>query len=155
MWTEPDWRYQFSTWLSAIDSGFLHFVQSRSYTNRTCARNVQYPLLFVVFAVTPFMALVLTTNTPSPPLFFPPLFSILAPLSTWNVLWHLWNGDPGVWQASPVETQRHEKEGQALLALRAACTYCTFIQIAHINCNLDVGFGWFPFRLFFVCFIPT
>lgn len=116
---------------------------------------MQYPLLFVVFAVTPFMALVLTTNTPSPPLFFPPLFSILAPLSTWHVLWHLWNGDPGVWQASPVETQRHEKEGQALLALRAACTYCTFIQIAHINCNLDVGFGWFPFRLFFVCFIPT
>ncbi len=41
-----------------------------------------------------------------------------------------------------METQRHEKEGQALLALRAACTYCTFIQIAHNNCNLDVGF-WF------------
>lgn len=94
-----------------------------------------------------FKALVLTTKQPpplppSPPLFSPPLFSILAPLSTWNVLWHLWNGDPGVWQASPVETQRHEKEGQALLTLRAACTYCTFIQIAHNNCNLDVGF-WF------------
>lgn len=109
------------------------------------------------FCRDPFMALVLTTNTPppplppSPPLFSPPLFSILAPLSTWNVLWHLWNGDPGVWQASPVETQRHEKEGQALLALRAACTYCTFIQIAHNNCNLDIGFGWFPFLLFFCC----
>lgn len=89
---------------------------------------------------------------PSPPLFSPPLFSILAPLSTWHVLWHLWNGDPGVWQASPVETQRHEKEGQALLALRAACTYCTFIQIAH-NCNVDLAFGWFPFLLFlFVLF---
>lgn len=87
---------------------------------------------------------------PSPPLFSPPLFSILAPLSTWNVLWHLWNGDPGVWQASPVETQRHEKEGQALLALRAACTYCTFIQIAHNNCNLDVGLlVYFLFFCFF------
>lgn len=88
-----------------------------------------------------------------PPLFSPPLFSILAPLSTWNVLWHLWNGDPGVWQASPVETQRHEKEGQALLALRAACIYCTFIQIAHNNCNLDVGFGLFPSLLFFLLFV--
>lgn len=80
-----------------------------------------------------------------------------APLSTWNVLWHLWNGDPGVWQASPVETQRHEKESQALLAPRAACTYCTFIQIAHSNCNLDLDFLFlllclFPFPLLFRLF---
>lgn len=117
---------------------------------------MQYPLLLVIFAVTQCFG----ANhehpppLPSPPLFSPPLFSILAPLSTWNVLWHLWNADPGVWQASPVETQRHEKEGQALLALRAACTYCTFIQIAHNNCNLDVGFGFFPFLLFFFMFYP-
>lgn len=59
-------------------------------------------------------------SLPLPPLFSPPLFSLPAPLSTWNVLWHLWNGDPGVWQASPVETQRHEKEGQALLATQSS-----------------------------------
>lgn len=134
------------------------------YTNATVARNVQYPLLLVIFAVTLFMAFGAnheqTPPHPSHPptlpsfVFSPPLFSILAPLSTWNVLWHLWNGDPGVWQASPVETQRHEKEGQALLALRAACTYCTFIQIAHDNCNLDVGFWFISFSSdFFFCFV--
>lgn len=49
-----------------------------------------------------------------------------------------------------METQRHEKEGQALLALRAACAYCTFIQIAHDNCNLDVGFWFISFSSVFL-----
>lgn len=49
-----------------------------------------------------------------------------------------------------METQRHEKEGQALLAVRAACLYCTFIQIAHGNCYLDVDFG---LSCFFLCFL--
>lgn len=31
--------------------------------------------------------------------------------------------------------------------------YCTFIQIAHDNCNLAVGFGCFPFLLPFVLFL--
>lgn len=56
-----------------------------------------------------------------------------------------------------METQRHEKEGQALLALRAACIFCTFIQIAHDNCNLDVGFWFISFFLlvsFLFLFFP-
>lgn len=52
-----------------------------------------------------------------------------------------------------METQRHEKEGQALLALRAACIYCTFIQIAHDNCNLDVGLGFISFTSVFFFFV--
>ena len=77
--------------------------------------------------------------------FSPPLFSNLASLSAWNVLWHLWNGDPGVWQASPVETQRHEKEGQALLALKISM---------HILYIYPHSTGQLSFRCRFWLFLP-
>lgn len=133
--------------LSVFDTTHLSFCATESYTNlcNECA-----VLIVCHFCSEPFCSL--GANPLAFLCFSPLLFSILASLSAWNVLWHLWNGDPGVWQASPVETQRHEKEGQALLALKQACTYCTFIQIAQDSCHLDAGFCCLFFSVsFFLC----